>query len=78
MATVERQPSSAPASGTLAEVISIILDKGIVIDAWLRVSLVGIEILTVEARVVIASVETYLKYADAIGVTAAAATPSPA
>lgn len=76
MATVEKQPANAPASGTLAEVISIILDKGIVVDAWLRVSLVGIEILTVEARVVLASVDTYLKYADAIGVTAAAATPA--
>jgi hypothetical protein len=76
MATVERQPSSAPAGGGLAEVISLILDKGIVVDAWLRVSLVGIEILTVEARVVIASVDTYLRYADAIGVTAAAATPA--
>ena len=76
MATLERQAANAPASGTLAEVISIILDKGIVIDAWLRVSLVGIEVLTVEARVVIASVDTYMKYADAIGVTATAATPA--
>jgi hypothetical protein len=61
--------------GTLADVVDLILDKGIVIDAWVRVSLVGIEILTVEARVVIASVDTYLKYADAIGVTATAAVP---
>ncbi|MEM5785806.1 MAG: gas vesicle protein GvpJ [Syntrophobacteraceae bacterium] len=63
--------------GTLAEVLDLILDKGIVIDAWVRVSLVGIEILTVEARVVIASVDTYLKYAEAIGLTATAATPTP-
>lgn len=64
-------------SGGLAEVINTILDKGIVIDAWARVSLVGIEILTVEARVVVASVETYLKYAEAIGAGATAAAPAP-
>lgn len=63
--------------GTLYDVIDLILDKGIVIDAWVRVSLVGIEVLTVEARVVIASVDTYLKYADSIGVTATAAAPTP-
>jgi hypothetical protein len=57
----------------LAEVLDRILDKGIVIDAWVRVSLLGLEILTVEARVVIAGVETYLKYAEAIGLTATAA-----
>jgi hypothetical protein len=57
----------------LAEVLDRILDKGIVIDAWVRVSLLGLEILTVEARVVIAGVETYLKYAEAIGLTAPAA-----
>jgi len=59
-------------SSSLVEVVDRILDKGIVIDAWVRVSLVGIELLAVEARVVIASVETYLKYAEAIGLTAAA------
>jgi len=63
-------------SSSLAEVVDRILDKGIVIDAWLKVSLVGIELLSVEARVVIASVETYLKYAEAIGLTAAAAAPA--
>ena len=57
---------------SLAEVIDRILDKGIVIDAWVRVSLVGIEILAIEARVVIASVDTFLKYAEAVGLTAAA------
>jgi 4-hydroxy-3-methylbut-2-enyl diphosphate reductase IspH len=62
-------------SSSLAEVVDRILDKGIVIDAWVKVSLVGIELLTIEARVVIASVETYLKYAEAIGLTAAAAAP---
>ncbi|MCS6990069.1 MAG: gas vesicle structural protein GvpA [Chloroherpetonaceae bacterium] len=60
-------------SSSLAEVIDRILDKGIVIDAFARVSLVGIELVSVEARVVIASVETYLKYAEAIGLTATAA-----
>ena len=63
-------------SSSLAEVVDRILDKGIVIDAWVKVSLVGIELLSVEARVVIASVETYLKYAEAIGLTASAAAPT--
>lgn len=63
-------------SSSLAEVIDRILDKGIVIDAWVKVSLVGIELLSIEARVVIASVETYLKYAEAIGLTASAAAPA--
>ncbi len=54
----------------------MILDKGIVIDAWARISVVGIEILTIEARVVVASVETYLRYAEAIGTTALAAAPA--
>jgi 4-hydroxy-3-methylbut-2-enyl diphosphate reductase IspH len=63
-------------SSSLAEVIDRILDKGIVIDAWVRVSLVGIELLAIEARVVIASVETYLRYAEAVGLTATAAAPA--
>src|SRR5690349_12972037 len=54
-------------STSLADVIDRILDKGLVIDAWIRVSLVGLEILTIEARVVVASVDTYLRFADAIG-----------
>jgi hypothetical protein len=58
------------ASSSLVEVLDRILDKGIVIDAWVRISAVGIEILAIEARVVIASVDTYLKYAEAIGLTA--------
>ncbi|MGA2671355.1 MAG: gas vesicle structural protein GvpA [Dehalococcoidia bacterium] len=61
------------ASSGLAEVLDRILDKGLVLDAWVRVSLLGLEILTIEARVVLAGVETYLKYAEAIGLTAAAA-----
>jgi hypothetical protein len=47
-----------------------------VVDAWVKVSLVGIELITIEARVVIASVETYLRYAEAVGLTASAATPA--
>lgn len=58
------------ASSSLAEVVDRILDKGVVIDAWARVSLVGIELIAIEARVVIAGVDTYLKYAEAIGLTA--------
>ena len=65
----------APASASLAEVLNVVLDKGIVIDAWVRLSAVGIEVLTIEARVVVASVDTYLRYAEAIGQTALAAAP---
>jgi gas vesicle structural protein len=54
-----------PASGTLAEVVDIILDKGLVIDAYVRISLVGIELVTIDIRVVIASVDTYLHFAEA-------------
>lgn len=59
-------------STSLAEVIDRILDKGVVVDAWVRVSLVGIELLSIEARVVVAGVDTFLKYAEAVGLTAAA------
>ena len=71
MAKVQKSTDSS----SLAEVVDRILDKGIVIDAFVKVSLVGIELLSIEARVVIASVETYLKYAEAIGLTASAASP---
>lgn len=54
-------------SSSLAEVIDRILDKGVVIDLWARVSLVGIELLTIDARIVIASVNTWLRYAKAVG-----------
>jgi hypothetical protein len=57
---------SRPGGGSLAEVIDIILDKGLVIDAYVRVSLIGIEILTIDARIVIASVDTYLRFAEAV------------
>ncbi len=59
-------------SSSIVEVVDRVLDKGVVIDAFARVSLVGIELIAIEARVVIASVETYLKYAEAIGLTARA------
>lgn len=72
MASVQKSMDSS----SLAEVVDRILDKGIVVDAWARVSLVGIEILAVEARVIVASVDTYLKYAEAIGLTATAAAPA--
>jgi len=58
------------ASSSLADVVDRILDKGIVVDAWARVSLVGIELLAIEARVVVVGVDTYLKYAEAVGLTA--------
>ena len=56
----------APHPTGLAEVIDLILDKGLVVDIYLRVSLVGIELLTVDARIVVASVDTYLRFAEAV------------
>jgi gas vesicle structural protein len=67
-ATMNTAPSTVsrrPSSGSLAEVIDIILDKGLVIDAYIRVSLVGIELLTIDIRIVVASVDTYLHFAEA-------------
>lgn len=58
---------------SLIDVLDRVLDKGIVIDAWVRVSLVGIDLITVEARIVVASIETYLKFADAVGLPASRA-----
>jgi gas vesicle structural protein len=55
-----------PRPSGLADVIEVILDKGLVIDAYVRVSLIGIEILTIDARIVIASVDTYLRFAEAV------------
>ena len=60
---------------SLIDVLDRVLDKGIVIDAWVRISLVGIDLITVEARVVVASIDTYLKYADAVGLTGLVAKP---
>jgi hypothetical protein len=65
MAVVERSPGGS----SLIDVLDRVLDKGIVIDAWVRISLVGIDLITVEARVVVASIDTYLRYADALGLT---------
>jgi hypothetical protein len=65
----------APGGTSLIDVLDRILDKGIVIDAWVRISLVGIDLITVEARVVIASIDTYLKYAEAVGITSTVARP---
>jgi gas vesicle structural protein len=58
----------APGGSSLIDVLDRVLDKGIVIDAYVRVSLVGIDLVTVEARVVVASIETYLKYSEAVGI----------
>ena len=63
----------APAS--LVDVLDRILDKGIVIDAFVRVSVIGLELITIEARIVVASVETYLRFANAIGMTQMASKP---
>jgi gas vesicle structural protein len=66
-------------SGTssLVDVLDRVLDKGIVIDAWVRVSLVGIELVTVEARVVVASIATYLGYSDALSDLKQTGAPQP-
>src|SRR5579884_1154182 len=72
MAVVAQQPQSmsqlqrSPGPSGLADVLNVILDKGIVIDIYARVALVGIELLTVDARIVIASVDTYLRFAEAV------------
>jgi hypothetical protein len=65
----------AAAGSSLIDVLDRVLDKGIVIDAYVRVSLVGIDLVSVEARIVVASVETYLKFAEAIGITGFASRP---
>jgi gas vesicle structural protein len=69
-------PVERTSGGTsLIDVLDRVLDKGIVIDAWVRVSLVGIDLITVEARVVVASIDTYLKYSEAVGTVAPVAKP---
>lgn len=68
----------APGGTSLIDVLDRVLDKGIVIDAWVRVSLVGIDLITVEARVVVASIDTYLKYSEAVGQVAPISRPSAA
>ena len=62
----------ASAAASLIDVLDRVLDKGIVVDARVRISLVGIDLITVQARVVVASIETYLKYADGLAVSPAA------
>ena len=70
-------PVERASGGTsLIDVLDRVLDKGIVIDAWVRVSLVGIDLVTVEARIVVASIDTYLKYSEAVGQVAPVARPS--
>lgn len=69
---VERSPGGT----SLIDVLDRVLDKGIVIDAWVRVSLVGIDLITVEARVVVASIDTYLKYSEAVSQTSPVSRPT--
>jgi hypothetical protein len=70
MTVVDRRTSGylerAPSPSGLADVLDVILDKGLVIDAYVRVSVIGIEVLTIDARIVIASVDTYLRFAEAV------------
>jgi hypothetical protein len=69
-------PVERTTGGTsLIDVLDRVLDKGIVIDAWVRVSLVGIDLITVEARVVVASIDTYIKYSESIGTAGQASRP---
>jgi hypothetical protein len=69
-------PVERATGGTsLIDVLDRVLDKGIVIDAWVRVSLVGIDLITVEARVVVASIDTYIKYSEAVGSVSPASKP---
>src|SRR5216110_2662922 len=71
---VERSPNTA----SLLDVLDRVLDKGIVIDAWVRLSLVGIDLVTVEARVVVASIATYLQFTETVGASARLASASSA
>ena len=75
MAAAQQPLGKTSELGGVAQLVDVILDKGIVIDAWVRVSLLGLELLTIEARVVVASVDTYLRYAEALGLTPLAAPP---
>jgi len=70
-------PVERASGGTsLIDVLDRVLDKGIVIDAWVRVSLVGIDLLTVEARIVVASIDTYIKYSEAVAQVPSVSRPS--
>ena len=68
----------AAGGSSLIDVLDRVLDKGIVIDAWVRVSLVGIDLITVEARVVVASIDTYLKYSEAVSASGTVSRPAEA
>lgn len=63
------------ATASLIDVLDRVLDKGIVIDAWIRISLVGVDLITVEARVVVASISTYLQHADTLALSGVVAAP---
>src|SRR3954469_19135418 len=67
IATASNRYAGGPSPSGLADVLDLILDKGLVIDLYVRVSLVGIELLTIDARIVVASVDTYLRFAEAVG-----------
>ena len=67
MAVSQNRYAGGPTPSGLADVLDLILDKGLVIDLYVRVSLIGIEILTIDARIVVASVDTYLRFAEAVG-----------
>ncbi len=70
-------PVERTTGGTsLIDVLDRVLDKGIVIDAWVRVSLVGIDLITVEARVVVASIDTYIRYSEAVGQVSTVSKPA--
>src|SRR2546421_5497428 len=66
MSMTQTSISRAPRPSSLADVLDLILDKGLVIDAYVRISVIGIEVITIDARVVIASVDTYLRFAEAV------------
>src|SRR5919205_753520 len=66
LAASQNRYAGGPSPSGLADVLNVILDKGLVVDIYLRVALVGIELLTVDARIVIASVDTYLRFAEAV------------
>src|SRR5215831_9404953 len=65
----------APDGTSLIDVLNRVLNKGIVVDAWVRISLVSIDLITIEARVVVASIDTYLKYAETVGLASTMSRP---
>jgi gas vesicle structural protein len=73
---MERRAHGGQPATTPIDILDRVLDKGIVIDAWVRVSLVGIDLITVEARIGADSIDTHLRYAEAVGITAPFARPA--